>query len=264
MCGHRGRPSAEKSRTCSRLRDAGALADLPGTRGAARAQHHHLGRDRLRQDDACQGLGRVHPGFRTHPDHRGHAGTRGPTQPNHVRLLYRKGRARHGPDWPAGAPGIGAADAPDRILLQELRDGTAFYYLRNVNTGHPGSITTVHADSARLAFEQLTLLVKESAEGRELARADIRNLLTLAVDVVVHMSGRKGVPDRGGLLRSRREADARELRSGPCRVSRRVRLQSQRRWRSASKRFAAHCYRVGSASGPSGRAATSRARLADR
>ena len=36
---------------------------------------------------------------------------------------------------------------PDRILLQELRDGAAFFYLRNVNTGHPGSITTVHADS---------------------------------------------------------------------------------------------------------------------
>ena len=48
---------------------------------------------------------------------------------------------------------------PDRILLQELRDASAFFYLRNVNTGHPGSITTVHADSAALAFEQLTLLV---------------------------------------------------------------------------------------------------------
>src|SRR3546814_6417477 len=32
---------------------------------------------------------------------------------------------------------------PDRILLQELRDGTAFFYLRNVNSGHPGSITTI-------------------------------------------------------------------------------------------------------------------------
>src|SRR3546814_5515351 len=53
---------------------------------------------------------------------------------------------------------------PDRILLQELRDGTAFFYLRNVNSGHPGSITTIHADSAELAFEQLTLLVKERSE----------------------------------------------------------------------------------------------------
>jgi type IV secretion system protein VirB11 len=74
---------------------------------------------------------------------------------------------------------------PDRILLQELRDGTAFFYLRNVNSGHPGSITTVHADSAELAFEQLTLLVKESEGGRDLGRADIRSLLHLLVDVVV-------------------------------------------------------------------------------
>ena len=74
---------------------------------------------------------------------------------------------------------------PDRILLQELRDGTAFFYLRNVNSGHPGSITTVHAGSAAGAFEQLTLLVKESEGGRDLARDDIRGLLRMLIDVVV-------------------------------------------------------------------------------
>src|SRR3546814_342133 len=76
---------------------------------------------------------------------------------------------------------------PDRILLQELRVGTAFFYLRNVNSGHPGSITTIHADSAELAFEQLTLLVKESEGGADLAREDIRSLLKILVDVVVQM-----------------------------------------------------------------------------
>src|SRR3546814_7564530 len=74
---------------------------------------------------------------------------------------------------------------PERILLQELRDGTAFFYLRNVNSGHPGSITTVHAGSAAGAFEQLTLLVKESEGGRDLARDDIRGLLRMLIDVVV-------------------------------------------------------------------------------
>jgi type IV secretion system protein VirB11 len=74
---------------------------------------------------------------------------------------------------------------PDRILLQELRDGTAFFYLRNVSSGHPGSITTIHADSANLAFEQLTLLIKESEGGSDLARNDIRALLRMLVDVVV-------------------------------------------------------------------------------
>jgi type IV secretion system protein VirB11 len=76
---------------------------------------------------------------------------------------------------------------PDRILLQELRDASAFFYLRNVNTGHPGSITTVHANSAALAFEQLTLLVKESEAGRDLTRDDIRQLLMGLVDIVVQV-----------------------------------------------------------------------------
>ncbi|MEZ2127889.1 MULTISPECIES: P-type DNA transfer ATPase VirB11 [unclassified Sinorhizobium] len=104
---------------------------------------------------------------------------------NHVRLFYSKGGQ--------GKARIGAKDLlesclrmrPDRILLQELRDGSAFYYIRNVNSGHPGSITTVHADSARLAFEQLTLLVKESDGGRDLERRDIREMLKIAIDIVV-------------------------------------------------------------------------------
>jgi type IV secretion system protein VirB11 len=43
----------------------------------------------------------------------------------------------------------------------------------------------VHADSARLAFEQLTLLVKESDGGHDLERGDIRDLLKIAIDVIV-------------------------------------------------------------------------------
>ncbi|MGJ0507652.1 MAG: P-type DNA transfer ATPase VirB11 [Methylocystis sp.] len=113
-------------------------------------------------------------------------------QPNHVRLLYAKDGGGVAKIGPRELLESALRMRPDRILLQELRDGTAFYYLRNVNSGHPGSITTVHADSARLAFEQLTLLVKESTEGRELARDDIRRLLHLTVDVVVQMSRRDG------------------------------------------------------------------------
>ena len=106
-------------------------------------------------------------------------------QRNRVHLLYSKdgqGKAK------VTAKSLLEASLrmrPDRILLQELRDGTAFFYLRNVNSGHPGSITTVHADSAALAFEQLSLLVKESEGGSDLERKDILDLLHLLVDVVV-------------------------------------------------------------------------------
>lgn len=108
-------------------------------------------------------------------------------QENHVRLYYSKdgqGLSKAGPKQLLESC---LRMRPDRILLQELRDGTAFFYLRNVNSGHPGSITTVHADSATLAFEQLSLLIKESEGGGDLARDDIRSLLYLLIDVVVQI-----------------------------------------------------------------------------
>src|SRR5207302_9813444 len=105
--------------------------------------------------------------------------------PNHVRLFYSKddqGLARVTPKQLLEAC---LRMKPDRILLAELRAEEAFDYLRNVNSGHPGSITSIHAGSCELAFEQLVLLVKQSAGGRELARGDIKSLLYLLVDVVI-------------------------------------------------------------------------------
>jgi type IV secretion system protein VirB11 len=105
--------------------------------------------------------------------------------PNHVRLFYSKddqGLARVTPKQLLESC---LRMKPDRILLAELRAEEAFDYLRNVNSGHPGSITSVHAASADLAFEQLVLLVKQSRGGQELPRADIKQLLYLLVDVVI-------------------------------------------------------------------------------
>ncbi|MBV6417188.1 MAG: Type IV secretion system protein VirB11 [Steroidobacteraceae bacterium] len=105
--------------------------------------------------------------------------------PNHVRLFYSKddqGRAQVTPKQLLEAC---LRMKPDRILLAELRSEEAFDYLRNANSGHPGSITSVHASSAELAFEQLTLLVKESPGGRELSRRDIKHLLHHLIDIVI-------------------------------------------------------------------------------
>lgn len=106
---------------------------------------------------------------------------------NTVHMIYAKdgqGLARVGPkDLIESALRM----RPDRVLLQELRDGSAFFYLRNVNSGHPGSITTIHANSPAAAYEQLTLLVKESEGGRDLARDDVKGLLHALVDIVVQM-----------------------------------------------------------------------------
>jgi len=113
--------------------------------------------------------------------------------PNHVRLFYSKGDQGQAKVSPRQLLESCLRMRPDRILLAELRSDEAFDYLRNANSGHPGSITSVHASSADLAFEQLTLLVKQSKSGGDLPRPEIRMLLTLLVDIVVQfgMSGRK-------------------------------------------------------------------------
>jgi type IV secretion system protein VirB11 len=79
---------------------------------------------------------------------------------------------------------------PDRIILGELRGREAVSFLRAVNTGHPGSITTLHADSPRGAVEQLAMLVLQS--GVNLGRAEIADYVRNAVDVFVQLSRRNG------------------------------------------------------------------------
>ncbi|ATP12781.1 P-type DNA transfer ATPase VirB11 [Bartonella henselae] len=106
-------------------------------------------------------------------------------QPNYVSMIYSKDGQGLASVGPKELLESALRMRPDRILLQELRDGTAFYYIRNVNSGHPGSITTVHASTALAAFEQMTLLVKESEGGGDLERDDIRGLLISMIDIII-------------------------------------------------------------------------------
>jgi type IV secretion system protein VirB11 len=79
---------------------------------------------------------------------------------------------------------------PDRIILGELRGEEAFAFLRAVNTGHPGSMTTVHADSAERAVEQIVLLALQA--GTQLSRDDVRHYITTTVDLFVHLARTAG------------------------------------------------------------------------
>ncbi len=54
---------------------------------------------------------------------------------------------------------------PDRIIVGELRGAEAFSFLRAINTGHPGSISTLHADTPMMALEQLKLMVMQAGLG---------------------------------------------------------------------------------------------------
>ncbi len=79
---------------------------------------------------------------------------------------------------------------PDRIILGELRGVEAFTFLRAVNTGHPGSMTTIHADTPQRAIEQLALLVLQS--GSRLSRDDVRHYVRESIDVFVQLERRSG------------------------------------------------------------------------
>jgi len=85
---------------------------------------------------------------------------------------------------------------PDRIILGELRGEEAYAFLRAVNTGHPGSMTTVHADSAERAIEQIALLVLQT--GTRLNRDDVLHYVRSTVDVFVQLArvgGRRHVTE---------------------------------------------------------------------
>jgi type IV secretion system protein VirB11 len=79
---------------------------------------------------------------------------------------------------------------PDRIILGELRGPEAFAFLRAINSGHPGSMTTIHADSPTSAVEQLVMLVLQG--GTKLSRADVRAYVEESVDVFVQLSRTAG------------------------------------------------------------------------
>jgi type IV secretion system protein VirB11 len=78
---------------------------------------------------------------------------------------------------------------PDRIILGELRGIEALAFLRAINSGHPGSMTTIHADSPESAVEQLVLLALEGST--ELTRDDVRHYVSETIDVFIQL-GRVG------------------------------------------------------------------------
>jgi type IV secretion system protein VirB11 len=83
---------------------------------------------------------------------------------------------------------------PDRLMVGEIRGPEAFTFLRAVNTGHPGSLTTVHADSPQGALEQIAFMTLQA--GLTLTRADIIDYAREVIDVVVQLSrvqGRRAV-----------------------------------------------------------------------
>lgn len=102
-----------------------------------------------------------------------------------VRLYY----SRDG----QGKAKVGATDLlqaglrmnPSRFMLAELRGSEAYAYIRAVRSGHPGSITTVHADTPQLAMEQMAMMVMQAGIG--LSHPDVLRYLSTVVDLFVQI-----------------------------------------------------------------------------
>jgi pilus assembly protein CpaF len=75
---------------------------------------------------------------------------------------------------------------PDRIIVGEVRGPEAFDMLQAMNTGHDGSLTTVHANTARDALSRLENMVAMS--GLDIPQRAVRSQIASAIDVVIQLS----------------------------------------------------------------------------
>lgn len=102
---------------------------------------------------------------------------------------------------PANADGVGAVDAralvrnalrmrPDRIIIGEARGSEVLDMLQAMNTGHEGSLSTCHANSAADAMRRLEIMAL--LHGGGLSLEAIRSQLAASVDVIVHLARASG------------------------------------------------------------------------
>ena len=79
---------------------------------------------------------------------------------------------------------------PDRLIVGELRGGETVTFLRAINTGHPGSISTVHANSPRGAFEQIAFICMQAGLG--LGRQETMDYARSMIDIIILLDRHSG------------------------------------------------------------------------
>lgn len=103
---------------------------------------------------------------------------------------------------------------PDRILLGEIRGAEAFDLLQLLNTGHSGTISTVHANSAAQALSRFTSCVLQS--GVELPYRAIKNNIADSLNILVHLErqpGRRFISEVAAISGYKPELDRYDLKS---------------------------------------------------
>jgi pilus assembly protein CpaF len=114
--------------------------------------------------------------------------------PNSVRMQTKLKTATSGPIWVRDLVANAMRMRPDRIIVGEVRRSEAFDMLQAMNTGHVGSMTTIHANGPRDALARLETLCMMT--GVEIPLAAIRKQMTSALDVIIHVQRSRGGPRR--------------------------------------------------------------------
>lgn len=74
---------------------------------------------------------------------------------------------------------------PDHILLAELRGEEAWSYIEALNTGHEGSVTTIHANNTYASFSRLASIIKQSEIGLTLDYDLVMNTIKSSIDIIL-------------------------------------------------------------------------------
>ena len=107
-----------------------------------------------------------------------------PNHPNHINMFYKQGGAT-----PKQVIESCMRMKPCHIFLAELRGDEAWSYLEALNTGHQGSVTTIHANDCVSAYSRLATLIKQSPIGITLDHDYIMKSILKSIDVVAYFEG---------------------------------------------------------------------------
>lgn len=133
-----------------------------------------------------------------------------PRHPNSVHLMFGQ-NSTDGPKVTAATCLKSCKrQRPDRILLAEIRAEECFDYMEVAASGHPGSITSLHAGNCAEVFGQMQKMIRRNEAGRGLSESEIQQDLRLKVDVIVQCIKQRTSDER--LLRQVSEVWYRPLR----------------------------------------------------
>ncbi|UXS05568.1 P-type DNA transfer ATPase VirB11 [Agrobacterium tumefaciens] len=108
-----------------------------------------------------------------------------PRQPNYLALVASKGGQGRARSTIQDCLEAALRLRPDRIFMGEIRGAEAYSFLQAVNTGHPGSMSTLHADNPNGAYERLAMATMQAGLG--LTKAELIEFVRFVVPVIVQV-----------------------------------------------------------------------------